>query len=170
MARRRLYWLAALACLLGLAADQGSKWAVIRFMAGHGDQPVEILPFFNLVMRWNNGTSFSLFHIDSTWGPYIFSLAALAIIVLLVLWLARVASPLLAVAIGAVIGGALGNVVDRLRFGAVADFLDAHIGTYHWPAFNIGDSLIVVGVAILALDGLFGGHKPASGMARREQP
>jgi signal peptidase II len=170
MRRRRLYRLAALTALLGLAADQGSKWALIAFMARHDDQPVEILPFFNLVMRWNNGTSFSLFHINSHWGPYIFSLAALVIVGVLVLWLSKIASPILAIAIGAVIGGALGNVVDRLRFGAVADFFDAHVGAYHWPAFNIGDSLIVVGVAILALDGLFGGHKPASGMARREQP
>lgn len=170
MARRRILWLAGAMTLVGLIADQGSKWALIRFMGRHDNQPVDVLPVLDLVMWWNHGTSFSLFHINSAWGPYFFSLAALAIVALLVLWLLRVASPILAVAIGAVIGGALGNVVDRLRFGAVADFFDAHIGDHHWPAFNVGDSLIVLGVAVLALDGLFGDRKATSGMARREQP
>ena len=169
MTRSRLYRLAGSTALLGLAADQGSKWAVIHFMASRDNEPAEILPVFDLVMWWNHDTSFNLLHIGSAFGPYIFSLASLVIIGLLVLWLSRIARPILAVAIGAVIGGALGNVVDRLRVGAVADFLDAHIGAYHWPAFNVGDSLIVVGVAVLALDGLFGDGKTTSGLGRREQ-
>jgi len=72
----------------------------------------------------------------------------------LIYWLSRVESSLLAVAIGLVIGGAIGNVIDRLRFGAVVDFLDFHVGSWHWPAFNIADSAICVGVAVMLLDGL----------------
>ena len=72
----------------------------------------------------------------------------------LVYWLRRVTSPLLAVAIGLIIGGAVGNVVDRIRLGAVVDFLDFHIGSWHWPAFNLADSAICVGVAAMLLDGL----------------
>ncbi|HLG85628.1 MAG TPA: signal peptidase II [Alphaproteobacteria bacterium] len=166
--RSRLHRLAALAAILGLVADQASKWAVIRYMAARNDEPAEILPVFNLVMWWNRDTSFNLLHIGSAYGPYVFSLASLVIIALLVLWLSRIEKAVLAIAIGAVIGGALGNVVDRLRFGAVADFFDAHIGDHHWPAFNVGDSLIVVGVAVLALDGLFGDGK-TTGMGRRER-
>jgi len=167
--RAAIYRLAGITAVLGLLADQASKWAVIRYMAGRDNQPADVLPVFGLVMWWNHDTSFNLLRGDSAYGPYVFSLASLVIVGLLVLWLYRVERPVLAVAIGAVIGGALGNVVDRLRFGAVADFLDAHIGEHHWPAFNVGDSLIVVGVAVLALDGLFGDGKSTSGMGRRER-
>jgi signal peptidase II len=86
-----------------------------------------------------------------------------------VLWLSRMVSPVLAAAIGAVIGGALGNVVDRLRFHAVADFFYAHLGEYGWPAFNVADSLIVVGIGVLVFDGMFVSHKTDK-MARRKQP
>ncbi len=171
-ARRKIYRIALATALMGLIADQASKWALIGLMASHGDQKITILPIFDLVMWWNHGTSFSMFHTGSSGGPYIFSLASLAIVGLLVLWLWWIAEPDPgAVAIGAVIGGALGNVVDRLRFGAVADFFYAHIGEYGWPAFNVADSLIVVGVAILVLDGMFVSLRGKSdGMARREGP
>ena len=69
-------------------------------------------------------------------------------------WLSRVSSPLLAIAIGLIVGGAVGNVVDRIRHGAVVDFLDFHIGYWHWPAFNLADSAICLGVAMMLLDGL----------------
>ena len=169
MSRAAIYRVAGIAAVLGLAADQLSKWAVIRYMADRANQPAEVLPVLGLVMWWNRDTSFNLLHGNGAYGPYVFSLASLVIIGFLVLWLSRVERPVLAVAIGAVIGGALGNVVDRLRFGAVADFIDAHVGEHHWPAFNVGDSLIVVGVAVLALDGLFGDGKTTNGMGRREK-
>ena len=69
-------------------------------------------------------------------------------------WLSRVTSPFLGVAIGLIIGGAIGNVIDRIRLGAVVDFLDFHLGTLHWPAFNIADSAICIGVGAMLLDGL----------------
>jgi signal peptidase II len=162
--------IAALAAVLGVVADQASKWALLE-VVGLRENPrnIRVLPVFDIVMWWNHGTSFSLFRTGEAWGPYVFSIAALAIIVLLVLWLSRIVSPILAAALGAVIGGALGNVVDRLRFGAVADFFYAHLGEYGWPAFNIADSLIVVGIGVLVFDGMFLSHKTGE-MGRRKQP
>ncbi len=170
MSRTRIYVIAAVAALIGVAADQASKWALLE-VVGLRENPrnIRVLPVFDIVMWWNHGTSFSLFRTGEAWGPYVFSIAALAIIVLLVLWLSRIVSPILAAALGAVIGGALGNVVDRLRFGAVADFFYAHLGEYGWPAFNIADSLIVVGIGVLVFDGMFLSHKTGE-MGRRKQP
>ncbi len=171
MRRSRIYMTAALSAIIALAADQASKWALLEVVGLRADpRPIHILPVFDLVLWWNQGTSFSMFRTGASWGPYAFSIAALAIVALLVLWVSRIASPLLAAAVGAVIGGALGNVVDRLRFGAVADFFYAHIGDYGWPAFNVADSLIVVGVGVLVFDGMFLSRKTTDEMARREQP
>jgi signal peptidase II len=167
--RSRIYWIAGLAALIGVIADQVSKWAMIKIIGARADHIIHVLPVFDLVLWWNNGTSFSMFRTNSAWGPYVFSLTALAIVGGLVLWLSRITSPILAAALGAVIGGAIGNVVDRWRFGAVADFLYWHIGDYGWPAFNLADSLIVVGVGILVLDGMFVSHKTDK-TGRRKQP
>jgi signal peptidase II len=167
MSRGRIYVVAAIAALLGLIADQASKWALLEIV-GLRENPrnIEILPVFDIVMWWNHGTSFSLFR---TGNPYVFTVLALVIIGFLVVWLSRMVSPVLAAALGAVIGGALGNVVDRLRFHAVADFFYAHLGEYGWPAFNVADSLIVVGIGVLVFDGMFVSRKTDK-MARRKQP
>lgn len=167
MNRGRIYLVALIAAVLGLIADQASKWALLE-VVGLRENPhdIRILPIFDIVLWWNHGTSFSLLR---TGNPYIFAILSLVIIVFLVLWLSRMVNPVLAAAIGAVIGGALGNVVDRLRFGAVADFFYAHLGDYGWPAFNIADSLIVVGIGVLVFDGMFLSHKTDK-MARRKQP
>ena len=167
MSRGRIYLVALIAAVLGLIADQASKWALLE-VVGLRENPhdIRILPVFDIVLWWNHGTSFSLFR---TGNPYVFAILSLVIIVFLVLWLSRMVSPILAAAIGAVIGGALGNVVDRLRFGAVADFFYAHLGDYGWPAFNIADSLIVVGIGVLVFDGMFLSRKTDK-MARRKQP
>ena len=84
----------------------------------------------------------------------LFPLLAAVIVTMLILWLKRIESSFLAVAIGLVIGGAVGNVIDRLRLGAVVDFLDFYVGAWHWPAFNVADSAICLGVAAMLLDGL----------------
>ncbi len=171
MTRRGIYLTALAAAILGVAADQASKWALLEVVGlRENPTPIRLLPVFDLVLWWNRGTSFSFFRTDNAWGPYVFSIAALAIIILLVVWLTWIVKPVLAAAIGAVIGGALGNVVDRLRFGAVADFFYAHIGDYGWPAFNVADSLIVVGIAVLVLDGMFLSHKTTDDLARRKRP
>jgi signal peptidase II len=170
VSRARMYWIAAIAAVIGVAADQASKWALLNVVHMRDDpRNIRVLPIFDIVAWENRGTSFSLFRTDADWGPYAFSIAALAIVVLLVLWLSRITSPILAAALGAVIGGALGNVLDRLRFGFVVDFLYFHVGNVGWPAFNIADSLIVVGIGVLVFDGMFLSHKTGE-MGRRKQP
>lgn len=142
--------LAALVILL----DQLTKWWILELM----DPPrqIELTPFFNLVLAWNRGVSFSLFHSGAAYAPYVLSAVALAVVVGLLWWIGRQERVLPVLAIGLVIGGALGNVIDRLYFGAVVDFLDFHVGNWHWPAFNLADSAITVGVIGLVADGLFG--------------
>lgn len=114
-----------------------------------------LTPFFNLTPVWNRGVSFGLFSSHQDWMPYILSAVALAISVGMLVWLRRATPGLLALALGLVIGGAIGNVIDRLRYGAVVDFLDFHISGYHWPAFNIADAAICVGVLLILWYELF---------------
>jgi signal peptidase II len=138
----------------------------------------EIPPFFQLVLTWNRGISFSFFRSDSPAAPWIFAAIALAICTGLAIWLRRMERVWPAVAVGLIIGGAIGNVVDRIRFGAVVDFLHFHGEAYpafcgildriglawlgcQWPAFNVADSAIFIGVATLLLDGLFGRKEKA---------
>ena len=136
--------------------DQLVKWWIVDWLA---EPPgfVEVLPFFNLVMVWNRGVSFGLLG-DAGLAPYLMAGIAGLVVIGLVIWLARVAQRLLAGSIGLIIGGALGNIVDRLRFGAVADFVDLHAGGYHWPAFNVADAAITVGVAVMLIDSLLNRH------------
>jgi len=141
--------------LIVVVLDQLSKAAVLAMFAGRilGDREI-VTSFFNLALTYNRGISFGLFNGGAGVNALIFSLAAAAIIGDLVYWLRRAASPFLAVAIGMIIGGAVGNVIDRLRLGAVVDFLDFHVDAFHWPAFNLADSAICIGVIAMLLDGL----------------
>jgi signal peptidase II len=146
---------------LGVAAlvvvlDQASKAVVLAGFTGDGlDDRIGVTPFFNLVLTFNRGVSFGLFNAaGSTGSALVLSLVAAAIVLGLVWWLSRATSLLLAVSIGLIVGGAIGNVVDRIRLGEVVDFLDFHIGSWHWPAFNLADTAICLGVAGLLLDGL----------------
>lgn len=148
---------------LGIAAaafalDRLSKWLLIDLWDGPA-RGIEVAPFFNLVLTWNRGVAFGLLRVESALTPWLLSAVALVIVAGLVFWLHRAEERRLATALGLVIGGALGNVFDRLAFGAVADFFDFFLGAYHWPAFNLADTTIVVGVAMLLLDGLFGGRE-----------
>ena len=141
--------------VLVAALDQLSKAAILAYFARRalGEHEV-VTSFFNLTLTYNRGISFGLFNGAAGLNALVFSLAAAAIVALLVLWLNRVESPFLAVAIGLIVGGAAGNVIDRIRLGAVVDFLDFHAGSLHWPAFNVADSAICIGVAAILLDGL----------------
>ena len=143
---------AALVALL----DQLSKLEILRYFASSPvrDPLVEITPYFDLVRTYNHGMSFGLFDYGSAINDALFSAVATAIVAVLIVWLRRVTHPLLAIAIGLIIGGAVGNVIDRLRLGGVVDFLYFHIGPYAWPAFNLADTAICVGVAAMLLDGL----------------
>lgn len=109
----------------------------------------EVLPFFNLSLVWNRGVSFGLFQGEAEWHRWLLIGFSLIVSGILVGWLRQADTRLLAGAIGAVIGGAIGNVVDRLTYHAVVDFFDFHAFGWHWYVFNIADSAIVLGVAAL---------------------
>ena len=110
----------------------------------------EVLPFFNLVLVFNSGAAFSFLADAGGWQKWFFVVLALAISTWIVVMLKRHAADVLqSTALALVLGGALGNVIDRLRFGAVVDFLDFHVAGAHWPAFNVADSAITVGVLLL---------------------
>ncbi len=141
------------------AADQASTWWVLEVLRLPEARNLPVLalgPFgLDLSMVWNRGVTFGLLSGDGPWNHLILALLAAAIAVFLLRWLARAETRTVAVALGAVIGGAVGNVVDRLRFGAVVDFVDAHAWGWHWYVFNIADAGIVCGVAALIADALF---------------
>lgn len=112
----------------------------------------EVLPFFNLTMVWNEGISFGLFQ---SGNPIPLIIMASAIVVIFGIWLARSKKWIETIALSMVIGGAFGNIIDRLHFRAVADFLDFHIKEWHYPAFNLADSFITLGIVILVVNSLF---------------
>lgn len=152
--------LALILAALVLLFDQLSKWAVVELVMSP-PRTIPVTGFFNLILTHNCGVSFGFLNdaelCDSVIMPWVLSLLAVAVVAGLFYWLKRQPERLLALAIGLVAGGALGNVVDRLRVGAVVDFLDFHLsGTLHWPAFNLADSAITLGVLVLLIDGLFG--------------
>ena len=174
------YMLAAIAIIIAVAAlDQWTKWYVLErllpvaagqggfidwfttavpaqdFMARYDD--FRVVTFFDMLdfrMVWNRGVSFGLLQSDSPGGRLLLTCFSLLVASFLFTWLAVARGRVLLVALPLIIGGAIGNVCDRLRFGAVADFVDAHIGAHHWPAFNLADSCICAGAFILILQAL----------------
>jgi signal peptidase II len=132
-----------------LALDQATKWLALETLFDRG--PVAVTPFFNLVLVWNRGVSFGMFAGSGAW---LLTLLAAGIGAFLVVWLYRETRAFTRIALWLVLAGAVGNVIDRLRFGAVVDFLDFHSFGYHWPAFNVADSAIVVGAGLILLDSL----------------
>lgn len=138
--------------LIGL--DQLSKAQIRTFLESVNGQ-AEILPFFNLVSVWNYGISFGMFKAGSPLGAYLLIGVALVITGFFLVWLLRAKRVFQVIACAFVIGGALGNVIDRAIYGAVFDFLDVHGFGYHWPAFNIADSAVFIGIAMIVADGLF---------------
>jgi signal peptidase II len=156
IADRRVFRLGLTVCVAIIVADQVSKAIMLRILEQH-PFGIPILPVFSLVTAWNKGVSFSQLR---GLPPQLLSGFAILVSLGLIYWLSRVDKRLIAVAIGCVAGGALGNVIDRFRFGAVFDFLDFFIKTgsgweWHWPAFNLADSAITIGVILLLIDGLF---------------
>lgn len=136
-----------------LAVDQLSKLWLLGLVGPY--EAIRLLPFFNLVMVWNTGVSFGMLG-GAELGPWPFVALSALITAGLLVWLWRLEGRLLAAAVGAVIGGAVGNMVDRVVYGAVADFFDFHLMGYHWPAFNVADAAIVVGVALIILEAFLG--------------
>ena len=152
-AGKSILWRLATVALLVLALDQATKLLVRLVFAA--DLPLEVTGFFNLVLAYNKGVSFSLLTMDGPAGPYILAGLALAIIAALVWWVHRNPRPFHALLAGLIVGGAVGNMLDRLYLGAVVDFLDFHAFGWHWPAFNVADSAVVIGALCLIGDGLF---------------
>ena len=156
----RVRW-GVLAALLVLLADQGSKWWVLHVLNLPVRGQVRVLPVLSLTMVWNQGVTFGLFHQSGAWGPWLLAAIALAVVGVLAVWLRRAESLPVALSLGAIAGGAVGNVVDRVRFGAVVDFLHAHAFGHSWYVFNVADAAIVCGVGVLVLDGLWPKRPPA---------
>jgi lipoprotein signal peptidase len=148
--------LGLVAALIILAADQGSKWWVLYSLDLPTLRQVVLLPVLNLTMVWNQGVTFGLLNGLGAWGHVILAAVSLAVVAALGFWLRRAESSLTAAAIGAIAGGAIGNVIDRVRYGAVVDFIHAHVvtpwGDLSWYVFNVADAAIVCGVAALILE------------------
>lgn len=144
-----------IAAVVAIVLDQFSKYWLLDVVRISERSPIEVVPFFNLVMVWNHGVSFGMLSEPGTDVPYFLIGVALVICGFMGRWLYMSVSKWVSAGIGLVIGGALGNVIDRLRFGAVADFFDLHIASYHWPAFNVADMAIFFGVVMLLWDGFF---------------
>ncbi len=134
-------------CIIALAGDVFTKWWILNVVM-IPPRVMEIAPFFNLALGFNSGISFGLFRDLFQEHPLVLVGIKLLIILGLLVWARRIEKLWDAVALGLMAGGAAGNVVDRLKGGAVTDFLDFHIGAWHWPAFNFADAAITTGVAL----------------------
>jgi len=147
MSMLKWLWLSALIIVL----DQASKWVMSSWLSLY--ETVAVIPFFNLTMAHNTGAAFSFLSQAGGWQRWFFVGLALAVSLGLLIWLKKIAKTNLeAMSVSLILGGAIGNVIDRVYFGYVIDFLDVYYGSYHWPAFNIADSAIVIGAIILVID------------------
>lgn len=145
-------WLSAVVVVLDLV----SKAIATHYLSLY--QPLPVFPGFNWTLAHNAGAAFSFLASESGWQRWFFSVLALAVSVGITLWIRRLSATqtLLAVGLALVLGGAVGNLWDRVTLGYVVDFIDVYYQQYHWPAFNIADSAISVGAVLLVIDSLRG--------------
>lgn len=144
-----LKWLSVTAVVIII--DQLTKWVMSSWLSLY--ETVNIMPFFNLTMAHNTGAAFSFLAQAGGWQRWFFVGLATVISLVLIVWLRKVTDKTVeALSISLILGGAIGNVIDRINLGYVIDFLDVYYGSYHWPAFNIADSAIVVGACLLIID------------------
>jgi signal peptidase II len=143
-------WLSLLAVVL----DQTSKLAIDNAMQLY--ESIPLIPYFNLTYVHNTGAAFSFLSDAGGWQRWLFAALAIIISGVLAVWLARLQKheTLLAVALSLVLGGAIGNLIDRVAYGYVIDFLDVYYQDWHWPAFNIADSAITLGVILMLAESL----------------
>ena len=141
-------WLSALVVVL----DQVSKWVMVSWLSLY--ETVAVIPYFNLTMAHNTGAAFSFLAGAGGWQRWFFIGLTSVISIVLFVWLKKLSTQakLEAISISLILGGAIGNVIDRIYYGYVIDFLDVYVGTYHWPAFNIADSAICMGAVLLVID------------------
>jgi signal peptidase II len=145
-------WIILIALII--AADQATKLWVLAALEPY--QVVPVLPMFNLTLVFNEGAAFSFLADAGGWQRWFFAGLAVVVSIALLLWLKRLEAQerLTGVALSLVAGGAVGNLIDRIAYGHVVDFVDVYWRTWHWPAFNVADSAITVGVILLLLDAL----------------
>ena len=156
----QLRWLALTGVIIG--ADQWSKRVIEESL--QLSEARYYLPVFNLVRAHNRGAAFSMFDAASGWQRWVFSALAVVVSVALISWLVRLErrAVLMAAALALILGGALGNVIDRLRLGYVVDFVQVHWEQHYFPAFNIADSAITVGAACLLLDAFLSSRRASA--------
>ena len=143
--------------LIACALDQAHKYWMIHIYDMPGRGLVRVTPFLDLVMVWNRGISYGLFQQDSSMGRAVLIGISVITIAALMIWVAHVREKWTALSLGLIIGGALGNAIDRGVYGAVADFFSLHAYGFHWYVFNLADVAIVAGVALLLYE-TFMGH------------
>ena len=153
------YWLAGVVLIL----DQCSKWIADSLLGPH--EVIPLLPFLALRKAYNPGAAFSFLSDASGWQRWLFVGLALLVIGVLVAWLRRLprGQVRMALALALILGGAAGNLIDRVIYGHVIDFIDLYYGVWHWPTFNIADSAITVGAVLLLLDAFLGRREAAHG-------
>ena len=144
-----------LIAVVTLAVDQGHKIWMLDVFDIAARQPVALTPFLDLVMAWNPGISYSLLSAETPEGRFALLALSLVATAWLSVWLWRAPDRLTTVALGLIVGGALGNAYDRFAYGAVADFFHFHVGGFHWYIFNLADVAIVAGVGLLLYESLF---------------
>jgi signal peptidase II len=144
--------------ILVLFLDQVSKLAILEWVAPPA-AGIPITGFLAVVLVWNRGMSFGMLNSGDPLVPWILGGLAVAVSIGLVWWLARAHRWLVVAGLGLVLGGAVGNLMDRLLYGAVVDFVLLHAGQWQWPAFNLADSAITLGVLALLWDSLFGAQE-----------
>lgn len=149
----------ALSALI-IIIDQITKYAASSMLLMH--EPVPVLPFFNFTLMHNTGAAFSFLADQGGWQRWFFAALALGVSIVLAVWLYRLKAQekWLALALSLVLGGAVGNLIDRVYYGYVIDFIDIYYNTSHWPAFNIADSAITVGAVMLVIDTFRNKEKP----------
>jgi len=115
--------------------------------------PIEVIPFFNFMLAHNTGAAFSFLADSGGWQRWFFSIIAFVVSIAIVVWIKKLKpeEKVMGISLALILGGAVGNLIDRVRFGYVVDFLDVYVGTSHWPAFNIADSAITIGAAIMII-------------------
>ena len=144
--------------LFVIILDQFSKFYVMTSLL-KDEHYIGVTSFFNIVQAWNTGVSFSMFNNGGKLGLIVLSSIAVVVVIFLLRWMYKDNSKLIKVALGMIVGGAIGNLIDRIRYGAVYDFLDFHVSGHHWPAFNVADSFICIGAFLIVIYGIFSKEK-----------
>jgi len=162
----RWLWLSALVVVL----DQASKQVIMASMSLYDSMPV--VPFLRMTYVHNTGAAFSFLSDAGGWQRWLFARLAIFIGSIIGVWLGRLErrQKLLAVSLALILGGAVGNLIDRLVYGFVIDFIDVYYRSWHWPAFNIADTAISIGVALMLLDSLLDGRREEQQAGKEQRP